>query len=193
MTADTRHTILISPLGELAPDQEEAVSREVGRVTGFPTLVQPLAVRLDTAYDAERNQYHSTPLLEQLAAAAPPQALKVLAVVTVDLFIPILTHVYGEAQLGGRACIVSSFRLNAGPGAAHLPGKYTGRIVKESIHELGHTFGLRHCRDERCIMHYCRSEADVDRKSDQLCRYCRIMLNDEIKRIGATPEARRNQ
>lgn len=193
MSADTGHTIQISPLGEFAPDLAQAVIREIRRVFGFPTVVHPLTVRLDTAYDAERNQYHSTPILVQLAAAAPATALKVLAVVTVDLFIPILTHVYGEAQLGGRACIVSSFRLNTGPAAAHLPEKYAGRIVKESIHELGHTFGLRHCRDERCIMHYCRSEADVDRKSDQLCRYCRIMLNDEIKRIGATPDARREQ
>lgn len=185
--------ILISPLGEFAPDLAEAVSREIRRVFRLPAVVQPLAVRIGAAYDPERNQYHSTPLLEQVAAAAPAPAIKVLAVVAVDLFIPILTHVYGEAQLGGRACIVSSFRLNAGPGAAHPPEKCAGRIVKESIHELGHTFGLRHCRDERCIMHYCRSEADVDRKSDQLCRYCRIILDDEIKRIGAGPDARRDQ
>ncbi len=56
-------------------------------------------------------------------------------------------------------------------------------MVKEAIHELGHTFKLRHCPDAACIMHYCRSEADVDRKSNDLCRYCRVMLNDELKRI----------
>ncbi|UCD83028.1 MAG: hypothetical protein JSW26_12410, partial [Desulfobacterales bacterium] len=53
----------------------------------------------------------------------------------------------------------------------------------EAIHELGHTFKLRHCPEHTCIMHYCRNEEDVDRKSDQLCRYCKIMLQDEIKRI----------
>ena len=57
------------------------------------------------------------------------------------------------------------------------------RVVKESIHELGHTFSLRHCRDRECIMHYCRTIRDVDRKSDELCRYCRILLEDEVGRL----------
>ena len=98
-----------------------------------------------------------------------------------DLFIPILTHVYGEAQLGGKSCIVSSYRLNEGHSAGLLDRKYIDRVVKEAIHELGHTFKLRHCPEHTCIMHYCRNEEDVDRKSDQLCRYCKVMLEDEIK------------
>jgi len=61
--------------------------------------------------------------------------------------------------------------------------RYIERIVKEAIHELGHTFNLRHCQEHSCIMHYCRSEEDVDRKSDELCRYCKIMVEDEIKRL----------
>ena len=52
-----------------------------------------------------------------------------------------------------------------------------------AVHELGHTFTLRHCPDRTCIMHYCRNEEDVDRKSDELCRYCKVMLEDEIKRL----------
>ena len=106
-----------------------------------------------------------------------------LAIVQVDPFIPILTHVYGEAQRGGVACLVSTFRLNEGQSGMNISPKYIDRIVKESIHELGHTFNLRHCPEHTCIMHYCRNEEDVDRKSDHLCRYCIIMLEDEIKRL----------
>ena len=58
------------------------------------------------------------------------------------------------------------------------------RIVKEALHELGHTFNLRHCPDQTCIMHYCRSIRDVDRKSEQFCRYCKVLLEDEIKRLA---------
>ena len=54
---------------------------------------------------------------------------------------------------------------------------------QEAIHELGHTFNLRHCKEHTCLMHYCRDEHDVDQKSDQLCRYCKVLLNDEIKRL----------
>jgi archaemetzincin len=97
--------------------------------------------------------------------------------------------VYGEAQLGGKACIISTHRLNEGLFATGGLMAYRSRLLKEAIHELGHTFNLRHCTDHSCIMHYCRRISDVDRKSDDLCRYCRIMLDDEIKRLapGSAP------
>ena len=129
-------------------------------------------------------QYHSTPILQVLADKTPAHALKVLGIVDMDLFIPILTHVYGEAQLGGRACIVSTHRLKEGLFPSGNPDAVTDRLVKEAIHELGHTFNLRHCRDTACIMHYCRTVRDVDRKSDDLCRYCRVLLDDEIRRLS---------
>jgi len=78
---------------------------------------------------------------------------------------------------------VSTFRLNEGRSDLNIAPCYIERIVKEAIHELGHTFNLRHCPENTCIMHYCRNEEDVDRKSDELCRYCKIMLEDEIKRL----------
>jgi archaemetzincin len=105
-----------------------------------------------------------------------------LAVTRVDLFIPILTHVYGKAHLGGKACIISTHRLNEGLGIG-VGKPFSQRVVKEAIHELGHTFNLRHCPEHTCCMHYCRNINDVDRKSEQLCRYCKILLQDEIKRL----------
>lgn len=107
--------------------------------------------------------------------------MKILGIVQDDLFIPILTHVYGEAQLGGRACMVSTYRLREGLSLAGSRDAYQQRVVKEAIHELGHTFNLRHCRDSACIMHYCHTVEDVDRKTDQLCRYCKILLKDELE------------
>ena len=86
-------------------------------------------------------------------------------------------------QLGGKASVISTLRLGEGISEMRIDDTFGDRVAKEAIHELGHTFNLRHCKDENCIMHYCRNEHDVDRKSDQLCRYCRIMLEDEVKRI----------
>lgn len=177
------HTIIISPIGEFSSELIEAVAGEIKRVFGFSTATEAVLQDLDFALDRNRNQYHSTMILEQLAANCPAQAIRVIAIAQVDLFIPILTHVYGEAQLGGTACIVSTYRLNEGRMARNISPKYLDRIVKEAIHELGHTFKLRHCPEHACIMHYCRNEEDVDRKSDQLCRYCQVMLADEIKRM----------
>jgi archaemetzincin len=177
------HTIIISPIGKFGAEPIEAIAREIKRVFGFPTDTESVLQDLAFALDQNRNQYHSTLILEQLAANRPAHAIRVIAITQVDLFIPILTHVYGEAQLGGTACIVSAYRLNEGRLGGHISQKYIDRIVKEAIHELGHTFKLRHCPEHTCIMHYCRNEEDVDRKSDQLCRYCQVMLQDEIKRM----------
>ena len=181
--AKTEHSILISPIGELDTELIEEIAGEIKRVFGFSTAIESVLQDLSFALDQNRNQYHSTMILKQLAANTPPAAVRLIAVAQVDLFIPILTHVYGEAQLGGTACIVSTYRLNEGRSGMNISPKYIDRIVKEAIHELGHTFNLRHCPDDICIMHYCRNEQDVDRKSDQLCRYCKIMLEDEIKRL----------
>lgn len=178
------YRIAIAPLGDFDAQLLERLSQDIQRVFGLLAAVRPIPLSLAFAFDAGRRQYHSTPVLQRLSAAAPDDALKVLALVEVDLFIPILTYVYGEAQIGGRACMVSTCRLNAGSGARYLSEKAAGRIVKESLHELGHTFNLRHCREPACLMHYCRSEADVDRKSDDLCRYCRVLLGDELRRIA---------
>ncbi len=179
----SEHIILISPVGDLSTELLAAIGGEIERVFGFATATESVLPDLSFALDQNRNQHHSTMILEQLAAIAPAEAIRVIGIAQVDLFIPILTHVYGEAQLGGVACVVSTFRLNEGRSGMNISNKYIGRIVKEAVHELGHTFNLRHCPEESCIMHYCRNEEDVDRKSDELCRYCKIMLGDEIKRL----------
>ena len=188
MTSQPAHKIIISPIGDLAAELLDPLRAEITRIYRYPTEVLPLLDDLEFAFHPNRNQYHSTPILEQLALKTPAGAIRVLAVVEVDLFIPILTHVYGEAQLGGISCMVSTIRLNEGHSALNTQQPFLGRIIKEAIHELGHTFRLRHCREHTCLMHYCHDESDVDRKSDQLCRYCRILLEDEIKKLAVTPK-----
>ena len=183
MTSHDQHSILISPVGELSTELMEALAAEIERVFGCATETGTVLEDLSFALDQNRQQYHSTLILDQLAANTPHHCLKTIAIAQVDLFIPILTHVYGEAQLGGTASIVSTFRLNESRAGLNIAPRYIERIVKEAIHELGHTFNLRHCPEHTCIMHYCRNEEDVDRKSDELCRYCKIMLEDEIKRL----------
>ncbi len=182
---DSERRIVISPVGDAPPELLDIIGCGISRIFGFETTVTPFLENVEFAYDMNREQYHSTPILAKLETLAPPQALKIIAVTTADLFIPILTHVYGEAQLGGKAAIISTCRLNEGDIAADAEDTFRFRAVKEAVHELGHTFNLRHCKDRSCIMHYCRSIKDVDRKSDELCRYCGVLLNDEIRRMGA--------
>ncbi len=176
-------SIIIAPIDNLEPEIIGLISQAIQDTFGYGAEIKPLLPDVAFALDPNRDQYYSTLILEKLAAAASDQAVKVLAITRVDLFIPILTHVYGEAQIGGKACIISTCRLKEGLGSGVL-ASFNQRVVKEAIHELGHTFNLRHCPDQTCCMHYCRSIKDVDRKSEQFCRYCKILLGDEIKRLA---------
>jgi archaemetzincin len=177
------NSIVISPVGSQDPDILSLVSREIGSFFGYETKIIPLLENIDFAIDFKRNQYYSTIILEKLAERAPANAIKVLAITEYDLFIPILTHVFGEAQLGGNACIISTYRLTQELPSMELEKALELRVVKEALHELGHTFKLRHCKEKNCIMRYSRSIQDVDRKSNQLCRYCRRLLDDEMERL----------
>jgi len=172
-------TIIVSPVGDIPPWITQLLAEKLAVAFGFKTRVEPLLMDLAFSHDPDRNQYHSTPILTQLEQLCPKDGLKVVAITQEDLFIPILTHVYGEAQLGGRTCILSIARLITGPDLGGVDAG-AGRIVKEAIHELGHCFDLRHCQDRYCIMYYCRQLSDVDKKSKEFCRYCRIFLSDAI-------------
>lgn len=120
------------------------------------------------AYDPKRKQWSSSRILSWLVGAAPDG--KVLGVTDVDLFIPVLTFVFGEAQVGGRAAVVSTARL----GEPGLPDSrlVQERLAKESVHELGHVFGLIHCHTPGCVMGRSASLRDVDRKKSVLCPAC---------------------
>jgi len=182
--APAEQTIAIAPVGDHFRDVYKPLSREIRRILGYHPEIIHLLDEINFAFNRERGQSHSTPVLEKLASMAPSHAIRIIALTKEDLFIPILTHVYGEAQLGGRAGIVSTFRLAENLSHLSREKNLHARIAKEAIHELGHTFNLLHCRERTCIMHYCRSIADVDKKSDNLCKYCRTLLEDEKKRLA---------
>ena len=180
----SRHTIVISPIGDFSSVPLATVRNHISDIFGCSTQIMPITKDIAFAFDPKRHQYLSTAILETVTDSIPPEALKLLALTGEDLFIPILTYVYGEAQLGGKACIISTFRLQEDLSPVNPLDALVTRVAKEAVHELGHTFNLRHCKDPVCIMHYCRSIGDVDRKSDQLCRYCRILLSDEMEKLS---------
>jgi archaemetzincin len=128
-------------------------------------------------YDASRSQYSSTRILELLLDDPQPGGGPVLGVTGVDLFVPVLTFVYGEAQLGGRAAVVSLHRLR--PEAYGLPPDarlLAQRLLKEAVHELGHVHGLVHCPDPVCVMRPSTYVEQIDSKSSEFCDLCREVV-----------------
>jgi len=186
LSIQQKNKIVLSPIGEQDSELLFAIGKAIEHVFTFSYQIVLLPELLESALDPVRNQYHSTQILKNLAHEAPPNAIKVIAITNVDLFIPILTHVFGEAQLGGKACIVSTYRLGETSLNSTMDREaYMARTVKEAIHELGHTFNLRHCQNPNCIMHYCRSLRDVDRKGEGPCRYCKALLDSELKKLAS--------
>jgi archaemetzincin len=142
-----------------------------------------LPLRLDPqfAYHAERQQYHSTEILGRMHSYIGPECWRLLGVTGHDLYIPILTFVFGEAQMAGPAAVVSTHRLRQE--FYGLPADeplLRERLLKEAVHELGHTFDLRHCEDYRCAMAASHAVEWIDLKEPGLCPAC-------IERLAPRP------
>ncbi len=148
----------------------------VARVTaefGVPARRLARALDLDRVFDPGRRQHNATALLHQVIAFGAGGPEKVIAVVDVDLFIPVLTFVFGQAQLGGVAGVVSTHRLaNEFYGLPPDAEAFQGRIEKEIVHELGHQFGLYHCRQFECVMRSSTYVEEIDLKRVSLCPGC---------------------
>ncbi|HEY3446709.1 MAG TPA: peptidase M54 [Myxococcales bacterium] len=133
------------------------------------------------AYDPRRDQHLSGRLLGWMAqedASGTSEDRRVLGVTGRDLFIPILTFVFGEAQLGGRTAVVSIARLRPPPTAPRAANLLRSRLAKECAHELGHAYSLRHCDRPRCVMGRSASVMDVDGKEGLFCADCRARMQD---------------
>jgi len=132
---------------------------------------------VDFAYDGKRRQYGSIAVLEMLARVCPPDAVKLLAVTERDLYIPVLTFVFGQAQLNGRVAVISLARLRQEfYGLAPNREIFLERASKEALHEAGHTFGLVHCGDRNCAMSLSTNVRQIDSKRCEFCAPCGVRL-----------------
>lgn len=129
---------------------------------------------LETVFDPSRIQYNSSRIIQGLEESrCGGEGGRVLGVAAEDLYIPILTYVFGEAQLGGDYGVVSYHRLrNARYGLPPNPELEEERLLKEALHELGHNFGLTHCHTQDCVMRASTTVDDIDIKGGFYCPEC---------------------
>jgi archaemetzincin len=144
------------------------------------------------AYDPRRRQHDSSLVLAAALERCPPDAARLLVLTALDLAIPMLTFVFGQAQLDGRGAIVSLARLRPEfHGLPPAPAVTAARLRKEVLHELGHTCGLVHCPDQGCAMSLSVNIVFIDRKRAKLCRDCDARLAarlDTLRRETGAPE-----
>ena len=172
-------------IGADAPDDVlmETIRGRLASAFGIQARVYRHPDRPNHAFDPRRGQHSSSAILKWLVGR-DQSVRRTLAITDADLFIPVLTFVYGEAQLGGRAAVVSTARLALEQGGRSNPAVVADRIAKECVHEVGHTFGLLHCDSPRCVMTRSVNLIDVDAKTIALCAPCDAKLRELRQKDG---------
>jgi archaemetzincin len=172
-------SILLEWIGDAPVEGEilERVRRHIEETFDAPTQLGVTNGPPAETWDPRRGQRSSTKILRWILTRLPPGVEKIIGITDADLFIPVLSYVFGEAQVGGPAAVVSTARLRLTfDGGPVSRGLLEARLLKECLHELGHTFGLVHCPEATCVMSRSNTVLDVDRKRAALCRDCRQRL-----------------
>jgi archaemetzincin len=167
-------SILVVPVQPYDDDALRALIAPLESIFKFPASIDvETSIDPSFAFDAYRNQFNSTSIISAFTQRFNGAQGKIIGVTSVDLFVPVLTYVFGEAQLDGQMAVVSTHRLDDTLyGLPANPALLHERLVKEAVHELGHTFGLVHCRDYQCVMHSSTAAEDIDVKSENFCQAC---------------------
>lgn len=169
--------ITICPVGSVDRGVLDFVAAAVQKRALLPCRTAPALENPAYAFDATRSQYDSKTILKRLKRLDNPRSLKILGIADVDLFIPILKYVFGLAEIHGQCAVISLVRLRPqfydAPPDSEL---FLARLEKTALHELGHTFGLTHCRDRRCVMCSSTRIEETDAKGLDFCPTCRELL-----------------
>jgi archaemetzincin len=169
----------ILPVGNVETENLAPIEDKLAK--SFPkTTAQIVDERLplsENSYDKKRRQYRSNQMLANLQGYAAKSGLsRILGVLDVDIFVPELNFVFGEAAFPGKAALISLWRLKpefyGEPANAEVLEE---RALKEAVHEVGHTLGLKHCQHSSCVMHFSNAISDTDIKNSVFCDECRLL------------------
>jgi archaemetzincin len=165
--------IVVVAVGEIDANVLAHLRRALAKTFGRPSRVgKALPIPLK-ALDPSRTQYSAKAIVEELH---PEKAERMLGVVDLDIYVPRLNFVFGLADLPGRRAVVALPRLREGFDGGHND-EFLARVTKEAVHELGHTFGLEHCNNRRCVMAFSNSLEDTDRKEQTFCPACGMQVS----------------
>ncbi|MFN3813486.1 MAG: archaemetzincin family Zn-dependent metalloprotease [Aquificaceae bacterium] len=163
--------IYLVSFGEIENRLILATAKNIKETFGFDVRISSIPIPLKKAYNPERGQYKAGEVLKYLSDVRFPELLKLVALLSFDIYEDGFNFVFGLSQLGGRIALVSLLRLRS-----YNELLFFERTFKEVNHELGHTFGLGHCKNKKCVMNFSLSVEDVDAKGKEFCQDCKKAL-----------------
>jgi len=164
------------PIGDMEPGILQELKGGLATIFGCPVHIQSPITIPGQAFDPARNQYLSDALIDRLRQHTNKTAYT-LGVTEVSIYTHGLNFVFGQADSAGRVALISLHHLRGEDRALPADRKLLiERSLKEAVHELGHTMGLGHCRDGKCVMHFSQSLVDTDVKSCYFCSRCQPKL-----------------
>jgi archaemetzincin len=179
-------------IGQVDPSIVEEIQENLKAAfpkTTFAQTPETLPIP-EEAFDEERQQYRSDIVLSKVRSYTKSHrtAGRTLGVADIDMFSPQLNFVFGQAERPGKAALISLFRLR--PEFYRKPPSkklLVERSTKEAVHELGHTFGLRHCSNPFCVMYSSNSIFETDRKQSLFCNKCYMKIDAKTHQTGRQP------
>jgi len=185
----TKRRMGVVPIGNIPEIATKTIAAHIIGYLNLDSDILPPLKHPEYAHDERRLQYNAGAILKRLDLEAFPDHMKVIGVLDVDIYVPILTHVFGEAKQGGKCGLVSLYRLKKQLDGSTSPEPILlERAAKVALHEIGHLFSLLHCMDERCLMHFSGGLRELDNAPVLFCRYCSAYLRDAIRRQMKTDE-----
>lgn len=176
--------VQLLPIGNMERRLLEGLQTAIPQCLQVSCEIVPAVLDPEPAFHAERQQYHSSEILQRMQSL-PGGQWRLLGVASVDLYIPILKYVFGEAQMGGPCAVVSSHRLcQEFYGLDPDDEVLSQRLLKESVHELGHTLNLPHCEDYRCVMASSHAVEWIDLRETTMCDVCRALARSNAGGTG---------
>lgn len=177
-----KKSIGVVPLGNIPEIDLQVIADHITGCFKLDAQILPPLEPPDHAFDERRLQYNAAIVIEAMESMQFGNHDKVIGVLNKDLFIPIFTHVFGEARQGGACGLISLFRLTKNPdGSTPSRSVIEERAAKIALHEVGHLIDLLHCEHKQCLMHFSGGIDEVDDMSLELCEYCSIYLQDKLR------------
>ncbi|HHE73778.1 MAG TPA: zinc metallopeptidase, partial [Desulfobacteraceae bacterium] len=167
-----RQRIGVIPIGDIPDIAPKVIAAHISGYLDLQTTLLGSMKNPSYALDRQRLQYNVGPIFQHLESRLFTSVDKVIGILDVDLFVPVFTHVFGEARQGGRVALISIFRLRENPmDTINDSAVALERAAKVALHELCHLYDLTHCENRQCLMHFSGSLSDLDQIPLSFCRY----------------------